>query len=221
MRFFYIALPLLCFFTSCGRNQSDEISSRFHDDGRAKPIVAIVPIFDRSGSFIPWNLSEELTSTIEKRLSRRANIFLMDEERIDTAIAHLNESHHPFGKNLEWTQNVFKGNEFVVFMELVTHQLTPHENEITIEEKKDPTLTLDLTMRIRVIDLRSDTPKVILQELITQSHHIPKLLSHIDYTKNSWGKMSYNLTPYALSHSQFTREISKRLEDYILLAKSK
>lgn len=220
MRSYYLLFACLFFLNSCNRASNSETMSRYHDDGRAKPVVAVVPVFDRSGADIPWNLSEEFTSTIERLLSRRSNIYLLDEAGVKKAASFLSETNNPFGKDLSWAPKTFDGNEFVVFLELVTHQLTPHEKGEESEEAPETTYTLDLTMRVRVVDIREEMPKVILQELVTQSHYIPKLLTHVDYTKNGWGKMSFNITPFGLSHAQFTRQISKRLEDYILLAKS-
>jgi len=210
----------LLLLAGCARVSNEETAIKFHSDGRAKPVVAIVPIFDRSGAEVPWNLSEELTDTIQKRLARRSKIYLVEEERVRSATNSLDAHHHPFGQDLSWAKKAFGENEYVVFMELVTHQLTPHEKESPSDEVAETSYTLDLTMRVRVIDVRGQAPQIVLQELVSQSHYIPKLLTHIDYTKNGWGKLSYNVTPYGLSHIQFTREISKRLEDYILISKS-
>ena len=87
-------------------------------------------------------------------------------------------------------------------------------------EVKNPSYDLKLCLRIKVVDVRDDIPVIVLQELINESYFIPSQLSGIDYNKTKWGKTLFALTPVGLAHSRITKEISKRIEDYILLASS-
>ncbi len=212
----------LFFLTSCYRNE-EEVASRFHDDGRSKPIVALVPVFDHSDARLPWSLTDEFTQSIEGKLSKRSNIYLVSDEEVAKMTAKLDERHQPFSGEFDWAKQTFVGNEFVVFLELVDHELVPiAKGEPVLEEEEKPTPhELFLTMRLRILDLRGDTPQVILQELVQRSHYVPKWLSNVDYTKSGWGKYSFHVTPYGLAHAQFTRAIAKRVEEYILLAKSR
>ncbi|MDX8430519.1 MAG: CT253 family lipoprotein [Candidatus Algichlamydia australiensis] len=218
-KFLFLSLFLL---TACYRSGGD-VSSRFHVDGRAKPIVALVPVFDHSDAKLPWSLTDEFTKSIEDKLSKRSKVFLISDEEVAKLTVNLDERHQPFSNEYTWAKETFTGNEFVVFMELVDHEMTPIFKEENFEEENEKSTAheLLLTMRLRIIDLRGEEPEVVLQELIQRKHHIPKWLSNVDYTRSGWGKYSFHVTPFGLAHAQFSRAITKRLEEYILLAKSR
>jgi hypothetical protein len=75
-------------------------------------------------------------------------------------------------------------------------------------------------MRIRVFDLRGEQPEVILQEFVHQSHLIPKPSNLQEPNPKRWKKMTFMASPMGLAHAQFSKEVVKRIEDYILLSKS-
>ena len=76
-----------------------------------------------------------------------------------------------------------------------------------------------MLVRARIIDLRSSKPSIILQEFIRYSHKIPTNSLQIDYEKNCFGTPNYPATPIAVGHRGLSKEIAKRLEDYILIKK--
>ena len=78
-----------------------------------------------------------------------------------------------------------------------------------------------MTARIKVVDLRSEKPQIVLQELIQDTHFIPKRFSRFNYEQVIWGQENYNLSPLGLAHSALSKEIARRVEDYILLANGK
>ncbi len=213
-----IALAIVTF--GCG-NHSNNQMVKCHDDGRAKPIVAFVPLFDRSGAVMPWNLSEELSYTMQRRLTERGECFLTDSDVIKEITSKLTDAHNPFGNELAWTKNAFSYNEFVVFTELIEHQIHPKELRNSFIDKITPSYQLDMTIRIRVIDLRFEKPQVILQELVQQSHLIPKPVYEPNGEQDKWKKRTYAVSPISFAHLQMTKNIARRIEDYILLAKTK
>lgn len=213
-----VALAIITF--GCG-NHSNTQTVRYHDDGRAKPIVAFVPVFDRSGAVMPWNLSEELSYITQNRLTKRGNFFLTDSDVVEEITSKLTAAHNPFGDELDWTQNAFPYNEFVVFTELIEHQVHPKELRNSFIDKITPSCQLDMTIRIRVIDLRFEKPQVILQELVHQSHLIPKPSYELDGAQDKWKRKTYAVSPIGFAHLQMTKEVARRIEDYILLAKTK
>ena len=88
---------LLALFTllGCSSKGNYEHATRFHDDGRAKPIVAFVPVFDRSESKLGWSLSEEFTDSLKNRLMKRNNFYVSTPSDINAAIADLSaETSH-------------------------------------------------------------------------------------------------------------------------------
>ena len=60
-------------FCGCQPKTDNDQVSKFHDDGRAKPIVALVPVLDRSNAEVGWSLSEEFTDQLRSRFLKRNN----------------------------------------------------------------------------------------------------------------------------------------------------
>lgn len=204
----------------CNRSSTNQISL-FKDDGHRKASVALVPVIDNSDSELPWSLSEEFTEAISQKLASRGGVHLVDESDVINTLDAIDASCQPFSKDMHWMKKSFPTQEFLVFIELVDHYLHTHPNQKIAELEDGRYSFLDLTMRLRIVDLREDEPKIVLQELIHHDHNIPKLFANIDYSEKHWGKTSFSITPVGLAHSQLTREVVSRLEDYISIAKSR
>ena len=214
-------LLLACIFLcACNRNHSNQVSL-FKDDGHRKAAVAFVPVVDNSESELPWSLSEEFTSSITQRLTSRNNVLLAGEHDIFAALDGIDDSCQPFNDDMQWMKKTFQDQDFVVFTELIDHYLHTHPNQKIADLDDGRAAFLDLTMRVRVIDLRGREPQVVLQEIIHHDHNIPKFFANIDYAEKHWGKTSFHITPVGLAHAQLTREMASRLDDYISIAKSK
>ncbi|MCB1109785.1 MAG: hypothetical protein KDK64_02300 [Chlamydiia bacterium] len=211
----------LCFaLFGCSTYTSYDQATRFHDDGRAKPTVAFIPVFDRSSAEIGWSLSEEFTSQLRTRLQKRSNFYLSSPDIVNQVIADLSEEDNPFSTQTDWIKEAFQNQEFVVFAELVEHDIHTKPLKGSFIDKLTPSTELSLTMRIRVFDLRGDQPEVILQEFVHQDHLIPKPSNLQESNPERWKKMTFMVSPMGLAHAQFSKEVVKRIEDYILLSKS-
>src|SRR5882672_2003737 len=107
----YVSLVILAIIavSCCGRCKEEQSSMRYHEDGRAKPVVALAAMIDTSLFEAPWSLSEELTSAVYQRLAKDGSIFI--QSRDDFAIAA-----NPFTDDLSWIKREFQGEEFVVFL---------------------------------------------------------------------------------------------------------
>jgi len=213
-------LTLCLSFVSCTTTSQDQ-NTRYHDDGRSKPTVAFVPVFDRSGAEVSWSLSEEFTDHLKQRFLKRSNFYLNTTEDINHEIDTLTEQNDPFASEISWVGETFSKEEFVVFAELVEHDIHDKEAKNNFLDKITPSSEISMTMRIRVFDLREETPKIVLQELVTQSHLIPKPSDLREESPDRWRKMTFSITPLGLAHAQFSKEVAKRIEDYILLSKSR
>jgi hypothetical protein len=211
-----ITLCLALLVGSCNKDSSNN-QSYTSNKTVVKPAVALVPLIDNTIHYTSWSLSEELTSTIYDRLSSKDNLQLTDSEKIRTTTKKLSQTNDPFGSNISWIKKVFAENEFVVFMELVQHEEIP-VNASAGSSLKDSSLALNMTVRVRVVDLRGE-PKIILQELVQDTHHILKQFSRYNFYQAAWGQEGYDISPLGLAHSKLTKEIAGRVEDYILMAK--
>ncbi len=214
---------LLTLFTllGCYSKQNYEHAIRFHDDGIAKPIVAFVPVFDRSESKLGWSLSEEFTDSLKNRLMKRNHFYVSTPSEINTAIAGLPPENNPFAANISWIKKIFENHEYVVFTELVEHDIHPKELKGNFLDKITPSYELAMTMRIRVFDLRGANPEIILQELVHQNHIIPQPTNLNNFNPERWKKLTHSVSQLGLAHAQLSKEVAKRIEDYVLLSKSK
>ena len=96
--FFTVSLMLW----GCSSYTNSEITTRFHDDGRAKPTVAFLPVFDRSSADIGWSLSEEFTDQLRTRFNKRNNVFLSTSDALNPVVAKLGENDNPFTTETQW-----------------------------------------------------------------------------------------------------------------------
>ena len=216
-----IASLLLLAAFSCNKanNQPEEVSKYF-DDGRAKACVAIASVIDSSSSDVNWNLSDEFTNLIKEKVNTKANLFLSTniENEIST-------SKNPFSSDISWVKDSFRENDFVVFAEIIQHKNIPVSKKNQKEEDDSENITkatnLDMSIRIRIIDVRGNTPKIILQEKISDTMYLPKSFLKIDYDKITWGTNEYQKTPLFIAHNSFTKDISARINEYIILAKNR
>ncbi len=211
MRRLLFSLVVLLSAVSCNRSQIEEMS-RFHEDGRVKPSVAIATMLDTSSFDSSWNLSDELTQGIMQQIASTGEIYVHSQEESPF-------TDNPFGMDLSWMKREFQGEEFVAFLELVEHEFAPVRTKgVPIQEASS---NLNMAVRIRVVDLRSETPKVVLQEMIRDSYFVPKTLIPTDYSIDVWGTDGYRKSPMGIAHAGLIQEIAGRIADYILLAKSR
>lgn len=200
---------------SCSQN--NEQMSRYHEDGRAKPVIAVASMIDTTSFDCPWSLSEELTSMIVQQMGQGGKIFVHSTPEFPFV-------ENPFGNDLSWVKREFHNEEFVVFLELVEHANTPvlkgNKTPANLSPQEVST-NLEMAVRIRVIDVRGSAPKIVLQEIVRDSYYIPKTLIPVDYNQIVWGSDDYRKTPMSIAHIQLAQEITARLSDYILLAKSR
>jgi hypothetical protein len=198
--------------TSCGTNY--EIATRYHEDGRAKPVIAVAPLLDTSSFDVPWSLSEEFTSLLTKQLAQGNQIFVSSQDEFAVA-------ENPFTSDLSWMKQEFQPNEFVVFLELVEHQMVSLSKDKSIAFPQEVAKNLEMGIRVRVIDLRDASPKIVLQEMIRDSYYIPKTLIPTDYNTVVWGSEDYQKSSMGIAHAHVSQEIAGRVAEYILLAKSR
>lgn len=196
---------------SCSHNNNEHMT-RFHDDGRSKPSVAVASMLDSTTFDLSWSLSEELTDGIMSHIAGTGQIYVHAKEESPF-------TENPFGADLSWMKREFHSEEFVAFLELVEHEFTPVKSKgVTAQEAPS---NLNMAVRLRVVDLRPNSPKIVLQEMIRDSYFVPKTLIPSDYAVEIWGTENYRKSPMGVAHAQLVQNIADRIADYILLAKSR
>lgn len=203
----------------CSSKSSNEGAMRLHDDGRAKPYVTIVPMLDSTSYDIPWSLSEEFSTTIKSRLSKLGGLCIAKDRDIQ-----LTSDENPFDTNISWLKKVFNSDEFIVFLELVEHEDVPVAKTLKdpskLNEFRRSSSNLNIAVRLRIVDVRTEKPKILLQEIIKDSFYMANSIDKADYNKVSWGTEEYNTSPLGIAHAQFSKQLIERIYDYVMLAKS-
>ena len=215
-RVLYLSLCMVLLFTGCQKEDKLQCT-RFHEDGRAKPVVAVAHVIDSSNFDLDWSLSDEFTKLISNRISYQGKLFISEDCHPDLA-----SDKNPFAQDLSWVKNHFPDTEFVVFSELIQHENIPAaENQgSSFSLYQDASTYLNITFRVRVVDVRENV-EIVLQEMIRDSYYIPKNMIPTDYSLTTWGTDTYATSPLGMAHIQIVKEIVERAQTYILLAKSK
>jgi len=182
-----------------------------------RPIVSFVPVIDSSKSDLNWNVSQELTKAIRERLSQKNQVYMVGEQAAAASAEKALSAHDPFDSDASWVRRAFPQNEFVVFMELMEHTEVP----VMAKDPQDSPALLTMSVRVRVIDVREKTPKVVLQEIVEQSHHVPRQFTKANFSQVPWGDEAFDVSPLGIAHDQLCKELATRVEDYILLAGAK
>ncbi|MBI5346588.1 MAG: hypothetical protein HZB76_05555 [Chlamydiae bacterium] len=200
-----LALLVIVLLSSCENKNS--VSTRFFEDGSIKPSVALAPVVDSTSYDLPWSLSDEFSTLLRNQLIQKQDLYVVPKEHTE----ELNSSSDtPFGSDISWVKERYAANEFVVFAELIQHNTNP--------AKKDPTSTnLNMAIRVRVIDNRGETPKIILQECLNENYYIARNSAQMDYNSTTWGTKEYENSRMGVAHFTLAEDLVERIYDYVLL----
>ena len=199
----------------CARHCGD--TTLYQLSGRQKPIVAVLPVIDQtSGCNLTWDLSREFTDEIRNRVYDSKRIYLLRD-----------------GSSLEIAKQLSTPNPREIAPEAI-HSLGAAEYALVAEIIKQDGLSsgskhqssaqlsrpeigsiLTLGLRVRVIDMRHETPKIILQEVLDQDFMVATAYMHCDYSKMPWGTEAFTRTPMGIAHNRLVRELVARVEAYI------
>lgn len=205
----------------CDDNTSNNSQAYNQPAKQNKPTLSIVPVIDNTKSNCDWSLSDELSSSLYYRISQQNRLFVVDAPKVRAKTKKLGEKNNPFGPDISWVKNAFQGDEFVVFLELVEHEEVINQNRKKPSDPKNCNADLNMSMRVRVFDLREKEPKIILQELVHDTHFIPRQFTQENFYQVPWGDESYSISPIGLAHAKFTKELAERIEDYVLMSSKK
>ncbi|MCC5833001.1 MAG: hypothetical protein JJU12_08180 [Chlamydiales bacterium] len=206
---YFSLLASLC--ASCAPRCRD--TTLYQSSGRHKAIVAVLPVIDNSqGVDLSWDLSKEFTEEIRKHVYDSPELYLLREHGTREIAERLNTPNPSMIS--QSLVNDLGAAEFVVVAELIDQSESP-----CIGRFEETGCMLNTAMRVRVLDLRHDKPKVILQEVIDHNHFVPRVLMAGDCSKTPWGTEAFKHTPLGLVHNKIVREVVGRVESYIEAAR--
>jgi hypothetical protein len=124
-----------------------------------------------------------------------------------------------FGSDLSFAKD-FCNVDFIVALELVDHSVTPYDPSLLANRdcsKGNPAnRELTMQMRIRIIDVRPECPRIVLYEVQKTNYlQTPPYYDTIDYEKCGWKTEAYSRTPCCMAHQRLISNISQRLEQVI------
>ncbi len=211
-------LLLLLFFIGCSKASSQSDQVRYHDDGLAKPKVAVIKVIDTSTHNLDWDLSTEFTEILLEQLFSRSKFYITDDFQMITSAQLKKLELSPFSEDMSWLLEMNNSSEFVLFTEVLDHKIET-QNQITYNPLTH-LKTLHLSVRVCVLDIRKSVPKVVLQEIITKEYTIAFNFGSYSEEGSVISKSTFALSPLGLAHKNIVSEMTKEVEDYILIAQS-
>lgn len=169
----------------CGPKYADYYP--YYDNGVLKPAVALVPVINNCCLDMPWDLSEELTDSIRFEAMQHGDLYLLSKDQVQADLARMGNVDF-FGRDISFSKQ-FSDANYVVILELLEHWIKPGSCNSTLVMK----------MRIRVIDIRCQTPRIVLQEVFGGTKILPR--------DREW-------TP-ANAHSTIVRDVVSRIESIL------
>ncbi len=211
--FLFFMATIIC--TGCSRDYGEFI--KYHDDGRMKPRVAFVPVIDRSQQDLPWDVSDELTIGMREKLRLNGQLYLTKPQSIRRAYLTRSAEEWLSG-DLEELRIFAPEHDFVVLTELVDHK-----HELYKRQKIKPVYpakgevgsVLMMTAHVRVIDIRQEEPRVVLNQYVHSNHMIPKKRMDLDYRQIPWKATTYLETPVGRAHARLQRDLVAQVEQYV------
>lgn len=189
----------------------------YYDDGTVKPKIVLLPIIDNSECFVPWDIGSEFNNTLRYQAMCAGDLFVVPENEVLCCMQGENPID-AFHDDLSFA-NRFCGNDYIVALELIEHALVPFEKGKIYPPIPPQNYSwrsvLQMKMRLRIIDLRCGTPRILLQEIFTSNYAIPFSAECMDYTRYCWGSQAFPTTPWGLAHKRLICDLMFRIETVV------
>lgn len=188
----------------------------YHDDGRAKPKIVLLPLIDDVRCFC-WDITQELGQSLRFQTLCNGSLFVISDEEVASRLENC-DSQNYFSPDISFAQR-FCGADYVVALELIDHSFVPYQRGmcqwVIPPQKYHWRSVLVSKVRLRIIDVRCVNPRLVLQEVLVSYYPLPTDKECIDYSKCCWGTEAYLKTPLAKAHDQLSWELVCRIESVI------
>ncbi len=210
-----VCFGVVLFGAGCGERHPK--GAPVQENGQVNSKVAIMAATNSSSFECPWGIGKELTAGVKQRLIQDGKIYIAASS--DNESAAKLEAAAP--KNESDAIAKAGDSKFVVLMEILDHKEVPYQWQKLkplYTTAGTPKSVLMITMRLKVLDLRQSTPRVVLQEIVHSNHLISKNARSVDYTEISWGSPGYLSTPIGVAHARLAKDVAARVEHYVAMA---
>lgn len=204
------SLMMLVCLVGCGPHHVDYFP--YNDDGTLKPHIALIPVIDRSGSDVPWSLAQEMTLGIRFQAMDSGELYLLSRSEMLDGMQKT-QNINLFDTDLSYS-TCFGNADFVVAVELIEHKEECYNKCVHSCPLNLSGYVLVMKARLRIIDVRCQEPRVLLQEIVKLDQSIPRCsTTKTGFNLIPYGAESYPQTPYALAHRGFQELIVRRIEE--------
>jgi hypothetical protein len=211
LRLLSALLLALCAF-SCGPKYLDYFP--YHDDGSAKPRVAMLPVQDCSGATLPWNIAHAFTCGMRYEMMNSGQLYLLSDQEMQLPLAHFTDGI-TFLTDESPLAEQFCEADFIVLTELMDHHYAPLASPIAPTAPCFPRESLlVMKMRIKIVDVRrTRCPRIVLQEIVTDCCSVPKIGEETDLAFQEANSPWTNAMRRA--HKHMMCKVTSRIEEAI------
>jgi hypothetical protein len=181
---------VFCFFASCTSRYSDFFP--YYDNGTKKPSLVLLPMISDPKSLQGKDplldgkicadeqdaakFCENVSKSVRNRLKRKGTTYVPPDEKIKKVLQKVSVEALSDDTSLSLFKK-FQGCDYVCLMELVDVTNNPYKRgaftplyfaQIPIEEAR----VLSIAVRMKIVDIRPQTPKIVRQELIQSNHMV-------------------------------------------------
>lgn len=176
---------LFLLFASCGFTTNSGLVTTGYFEDDHRPHILFQPVEDRAKTAHSMQAAALCTQAITQRLGCKNRLSI---------------STSP----MDITSAKSQGKQFIVFTQLVQH-----------EEGKEASPELSVSIHLKILDIRSESPKVLFQEVL---NHQTVLLQPLDSDCNlEWQDENVRLSPLGLLYTKLSREIAEHIEKQVFL----
>lgn len=209
-----VVLTLICVVaTACAPRYADFFP--YHDNGTKKPSLSLVGVCDVSNSPIVKNFPAELSKAVRNRLKRNGKLFCppVSQTFKEMGSATMRELSETSDLKLF---NRFRGTDYVAVIETVEAQVLPYKRGAfkplylaAIDEQTAKVLSI--AMRLRIINLKGNEPKVARMELVQSNH----MMTSEDITLAEKGDHN----TLEMVRSRLARDLAQKIEETVCVKK--
>lgn len=208
-----VFMMLMC--VSCGGPRYVDYFP-YHDDGVPKLKVAIVSLSDHPECGLGWNFSDEVSQGLYYELMNSGKLYALSADEIGPAW-NQREQYDFFGTDTTYV-NDFCGSDIVAAIELIEHSIVPYDPctgaEMASRDCKNcSTLGILMRVRIKVIDIRCQTPRVLLYEIVKVCYPLNPGTRADCVCNITFGTPGYAKTQCGMAHQRMIRQLAGRVEE--------
>ena len=188
-----------------------------HDDGVRKPHVALLPIQNSTNQYLPWDLSRELSQYARYETQNNGMLYVYPERKLEEWLGGCSNIDF-FSNDLAFTM-LFRNSDYIVVADLIEHKIEPYKIGYPILFGKPTPTThslLSMKMRVRIIDVREEFPRIVLQEVLSNSYSVPVDPDALTREISAMSNSCYVISCYKLAYQKMIRSFVCRVEQVIL-----